>query len=165
MADGGGDDILSRKKEFLDSFFKKGAEFTEEILRENEKLRFRALELEEQLAAAARAISTRVTVQELQDRVEALERERGELTEKFKRVEAESRAYLERPARIEHENHNLANLYVAAYQLHSTFDLREVLQQVVEILLNFVGAKRFAVLLWDDEAGRLRAAGPPGAAR
>jgi len=35
-------------------------------------------------------------------------------------------------------------------------DLREVTQIILEILLNFVGAKTFAIQLVDDERGRLR---------
>ena len=33
----GSDDLVAKQKEFLEAFFKKGAEFTEELLRENEK--------------------------------------------------------------------------------------------------------------------------------
>jgi GAF domain-containing protein len=44
------------------------------------------------------------------------------------------------------ENERLASLYVAASQLHSTLDPDEVQQIIVEILLNFVGAKVFALM-------------------
>src|SRR6185503_3111118 len=57
---------------------------------------------------------------------------------------------------IERENNNLANLYVASYQLHSTMDLRELTQIILEILLNFVGAKTFAVQLVGEDGERLR---------
>jgi hypothetical protein len=50
------------------------------------------------------------------------------------------------------ENERLASLYVAASQLHSTLDSFEVQQIIVEILLNFVGAKVFALLAPDDDA-------------
>ena len=49
------------------------------------------------------------------------------------------------------ENERLASLYVAASQLHSTLDPFELQQIIVEILLNFVGAKVFALLAPDDE--------------
>jgi GAF domain-containing protein len=51
------------------------------------------------------------------------------------------------------ENERLASLYVAASQLHSTLDPGEVQQIIVEILLNFVGAKVFAVFAADPEGG------------
>jgi nitrate/nitrite-specific signal transduction histidine kinase len=51
---------------------------------------------------------------------------------------------------------SLASLYVAAYQLHATFELHEVVQIIVEILINLVGAKTFAVFLYDPERRRFR---------
>jgi transcriptional regulator with GAF, ATPase, and Fis domain len=51
---------------------------------------------------------------------------------------------------IEQENSNLASLYVALSQLHSTLDVNEVLNVIVEILLNFVGADTFAVMVVDS---------------
>jgi hypothetical protein len=51
----------------------------------------------------------------------------------------------------ESENNRLASLFVAAYQLHSTLELREVVQIITEILLNLVGARSFAIYLVDDD--------------
>ena len=85
----------------------------EELLKENEKLRLRVAELENQLEA--------------------------------------------------HES--LASLYVAAYQLHATFELHEVVQIVVEILINLVGAKTFAIFLYDGERRRFRPVAAEGAVR
>jgi nitrate/nitrite-specific signal transduction histidine kinase len=157
MAEGSGDDLVAKQKEFIDAFFKKASEFTEELLRENEKLRFRVVQLEEQIAASARAIPTPATLKELVERLHTVEQEREALIQRFTAVEAENREYQTRYLQIERENNNLASLYVAVHQLHSTFDLREVLQTIVEIVLNFVGAKIFAVYLLDDESQMLRA--------
>jgi GAF domain-containing protein len=44
-------------------------------------------------------------------------------------------------------------------------DLREVTQIILEILLNFVGAKTFAIQLVDDERGRLRTLAAEGVDR
>jgi len=52
---------------------------------------------------------------------------------------------------IEIENSNLASLYVALSQLHSSLDVNEVLGVIVEILLNFVGAEEFAVMIADEQ--------------
>src|SRR5688572_10020051 len=159
----GSDDLVAKQKEFLEAFFKKGAEFTEELLRENEKLRFRVVQLEEQIASSARAIPTPATLKELVEKIHSLEQERMQLLRRFQDVEAENREYQARFTEIERENNNLASLYVAASQLHSTFDLREVLQIVVEILINFVGAKVFAVMILDEEQGILRSVAVEGA--
>jgi GAF domain-containing protein len=64
---------------------------------------------------------------------------------------------------IEEENNNLANLYVASYQLHSTLDLDEVLTIITEIVVNLVGAEVFAIYLLDEESGALAAVAAEGA--
>jgi hypothetical protein len=162
---GGGDDLVAKQKEFLESFFKKATEFTEELLRENEKLRFRVVQLEEQMASSARAIPTPATLKELVEKLHHLEHERQTLLDRFASVEAENREYLTRYHEIERENNNLAALYVAVHQLHSTFELREVLQTIEEILLNFVGAKVFSLLLLDEETRELRPVSVEGVPR
>lgn len=128
MADGSGsgDDLVAKQKELIEGLFKKASEFTEELLRENERLRLRVVQLE------------------------------GQFQQKLASVEAENREWTRRYQQIEHENNNLANLYVAVHQLHSTLELREVLQTIVEIVLNFVGGKTFAVLLLDEDTGEIR---------
>jgi hypothetical protein len=57
---------------------------------------------------------------------------------------------------IETQNTNLANLYVASYQLHSTLDFREVIQIVQEIVINLIGAESFAILLLDEKTNELK---------
>jgi len=103
----------SREK-FLE-LFNKSKEFTEEVLRDNERLRQRLGMLEEA-----------------------------------------NKDYAARYTEIEEQNNSLASLYVASYQLHSTLDFREVIHIVLEILLNLVGAKSFAILLLDENTNELR---------
>jgi nitrate/nitrite-specific signal transduction histidine kinase len=43
------DSLLSKKKEFFESFFRKGAEITRELLAENDRLRRRIVDLEDEL--------------------------------------------------------------------------------------------------------------------
>lgn len=57
--------------------------------------------------------------------------------------------------KIEHENSNLLNLYIALSQLHSSLVVTDVLGVIIEVLLNFVGAEDFAILVLDDD-GSLR---------
>jgi nitrate/nitrite-specific signal transduction histidine kinase len=154
-------DLAASKREFIETFFKRGAEFTEELMRENERLRFRVVQLEEERhALLARADPTpgsaQSTLRELVARIESLEEERRSLMERYAGVERQNADFSSRYHDIERENNNLANLYVASFQLHSTLDLREVTQIILEILLNFVGAKTFAIQLVDDEKRRFR---------
>src|SRR5262249_22806300 len=109
--------------------------------------------------------SSQSTLRELVARIESLESERQTLYDRFAGVEKANAEYTARYHDIERENNNLAHLYVASYQLHSTLDLREVTQIILEILLNFVGAKTFAIQLVDDEKRRLRTLAAEGVER
>jgi GAF domain len=161
--------LVATKKEFIQTFFKRAGEFTEELLRENERLRFRILQLEEEArirgSSGTSAPSSSGPLRELVSRIEQLELERDKLLTRFQSVERENMDFADRSKEIERENNNLANLYVASFQLHSTMDLREVTQIILEILLNFVGAKTFAVLLLDEPEGVLRPLAAEGVAR
>src|SRR5262249_17921067 len=80
------------------------------------------------------------------------------------RLRLELQAHEARAREFERENHNLANLYVAAHQLHATLDLREVVSKIKEILVNFIGARTFAIYLRDDD-DTLRAVAAENVAR
>jgi hypothetical protein len=155
-------DLVESKREFIETFFKRGAEFTEELIHENERLRFRVVQLEEERRAATAAPQGphekpgAGALRELVGRIEQLEAEREALMSRFAGVERLNRDIYDRYHDIERENNNLANLYVASFQLHSTMELRELTQIILEILLNFVGAKTFAIQLVDEEHGKLR---------
>ena len=165
------DELALHKREFIETFFKRGAEFAEELMHENERLRYRLAELEQRHdpgsgpAATPRIGSDGLPVAELRERLGALEQEREALIARFRGVEAENKDYLSRYQEIERENNNLANLYVASHQLHSTLELREVTQIILEILLNFIGAKTFAVQLVDEERRILRTLAAEGVER
>ena len=113
-------ELRRKQSEFFDSFFRKGAEFTRELLEENERLRGELAELERKLAGAADARA-------------------AELHERF--------------AEIERENNDLAALYVAQSQLHSTLDAAEIVDIISEILLNFIGASAFAIFMRNRDGG------------
>jgi len=156
---GGGEetDLLGRREDFIKTFFRKGAELTEELLEENERLRYKMVALEHELIGlrSSTAGDSATAIRELARRIQQLEEERGNLLKGFSEVEARSRDYEARFRQIEEENERLANLYVASDQLHSTLDLREVLQIILEIVLNFIGAKQFSIHVLDEETRRL----------
>jgi hypothetical protein len=144
--------LSARHKEFL-QIIKRGAEFTEELLKENERLRFRVAEVEERSGTGG---NDGGLVRELMDKVKRLEEEREALVVRFREVEDENKDFASRYVQIENENNNLLNIYVASYQLHSTLDFQEVLQIITEIILNFVGAESFAVGTVQEGGGALR---------
>jgi hypothetical protein len=149
--------LLARRREFLDTYFRKGAEFAQELLHDNEALRFRQLQLEEELAAAKASAPPSATVRELLLRIEQLEREKESLLGRVAEIERQGHDFTERYHEIEKENNDLANLYIASSQLQAALDVRELCATVIEILLNFVGAKVFAVMLFEDGEGALGA--------
>ncbi|UFS68979.1 GAF domain-containing protein [Geomonas sp. RF6] len=155
--------VHNRGEEFL-QVFKKGAEFTQELLRENERLRYRLLELEKGQSLAAIAPDS-PEAQRLSARIEELEREKAEILDRIRQVEAENQDFANRYLEIEYENNNLANLYIASYQLHSTLDFKEVLQIITEIIINLIGAEEFAILLLDEKSHELQAVSTEGVER
>lgn len=139
-----------RAEKFLE-LFNKGKEFTEELLRENQRLRFRLASMETEHANV-----TSEEVQRLRDQIAQLGDENRRLQQRFREVEEENKDFAVRYIEIEEQNNNLANLYVASYQLHSTLDFREVIQIVQEIVINLIGAEAFAILLLDEKTNELK---------
>ena len=113
-------DHHDRGEEFLE-MFRKGQEFTQDLLKENERLRFQVVHLEEAIK---------------------------------KKLEAPV-DFVQRYIDVEEQNNNLANLYVASYQLHSTLDYEEVLQIILEIIINLIGGEVFAIYLLDEKTKTL----------
>jgi len=138
----------SRAEKVLE-LFNKGKEFTEELLRENQRLRYRLAASETQAAASDE-------VQRLRDQITQLTDENRRIQMRFREIEEENKDFANRYIEIEEQNNNLANLYVASYQLHSTLDFREVIQIVQEIIINLIGAEAFAILLLDEKTNELK---------
>jgi transcriptional regulator with GAF, ATPase, and Fis domain len=142
--------ILKKAEEFL-QIFKKGEEFTKDLIKENERLRFRIAQLEE----AIRNTGNEEKIQLYEERIKILDREINSLTERYRKVEEENKDFATKYLEVETENNNLANLYVASYQLHSTLDFNEVLRIVMEIIINLIGAERFTIFLMDEKTNEL----------
>jgi nitrate/nitrite-specific signal transduction histidine kinase len=139
-----------RKSQDFFSIFTKAKDFTEELLKENERLRFRIAQLESAPAPAATGDTGSMA-----QRIKELEAKLQDVEARFKRVEAENKEFADRYLEIEEQNNNLANLYVASYQLHSTLDYKEVIRIVQEIVINLIGAEAFHILILNDKTGQL----------
>lgn len=145
-------------EEFV-NLFEKGLSFTKEILAENERLRFRIAGLEAEADVSRRHGGTPsgdALVEALKRQLAELEAERTRLLRSFQEVETLNLDYQKRYAEIEAEHNNLANLYIASYQLHSTLSFREVVQVVSEIVINLIGVARFSLYLFDAGAELLQ---------
>lgn len=143
--------LLEQRETFIQTFFKKGAELTEELLREDGRLRNRLRDLEAENAALRAQVASDDAIRDLLNKIRDLEKEKKDLLSRMHDVQASSSHYTQRFAEIEAENAQLASLYVASHQLHSTLDLRSIVRQLKELLAQFVGARAFAVYLVDDE--------------
>lgn len=145
------DDVHHKAERFLD-LFHKGKEFTEELLQENQRLRYQLAKLESDTGQGP----SQEEITRLRARIEQLQDENKRFAERFERVEEQNKDFASRYVEIEEQNNNLANLYVASYQLHSTLDFREVIQIVQEIVINLVGSECFAILLLDEKTNELK---------
>ena len=144
-------DELSRKGQDILQIVGKAKEFTEELLKENERLRFKIASLE----ASGGAQKADERVKALDSRVRELEDKLAELDARYRKVEEENKEFADRYIEIEEQNNNLANLYVASYQLHSTLDFKEVVRIVQEIVINLIGAEVFHMLMVSEKTGQL----------
>jgi len=151
--------IFNKSEELVD-MLRKGKAFTEELMCENERLRYRVLQLEAGRMGSSDA---------LQKEVERLRFENAQMGEKldfldirFQQVEAENKDFAQRYVQVEEQNESLANLYVASHRLHSTLDSTEVLDCIKEILLNMIGSEDFGLFVVDDETHEFARAGYEG---
>jgi len=144
---------LNKKVEEFLQVFRKGEEFTQELLRENEKLRYRLAQLEEVTKYSDREGTFKV--HSLEERLKFLEDENKNLLDRYRQVEEENKDFASRYIEVEAENNNLANLYVASYQLHSTLDFNESLKIILEIVMNLIGAEEFSIMMLDEKTNEL----------
>ncbi len=144
---------LSKKVEEFLNLFKKGEEFTQELLNENEKLRHR-LGLLEEIAKTAPGSDAAIP-RDVDERIRILEDENRALIDRYRAIEAENKDFADRYVEVEAENNNLANLYVASYQLHSTLDYNEAVSIILEIVMNLIGAEEFSIMMLDEKEREL----------
>ncbi|WP_020677465.1 response regulator [Geopsychrobacter electrodiphilus] len=98
----------------------------------------------------------------LHQRMLALEREcarmRSEQEDNQRRIgelEEENLEFANQLVQVEDVNNNLTNLYIASSRLHSTLDRKETLEIIKEVVINFVGAEKFAVFIHDEAENTL----------
>lgn len=75
----------------------------------------------------------------------------NELKRRYEEAQLDHRRIFEEYARVEEQNTNLANLYVATYRLHGTVARREVLTAIRDVVVNLIGSEEIAVFEIDPE--------------
>lgn len=100
---------------------------------------------------------------DIHGRMLALERECASLRaaqdtsqRRISELEQENHEFANQLVQVEDVNNNLTNLYIASSRLHSTLDRQETLEIIKEVVINFVGAEKFAVFIFDADEKNLR---------
>ncbi len=151
-----------QRDSFVHTFFKKGAEFTEELLHENERLRRTLADVEGENTSLRTQLKSDEAIRDLLRKIDDLEREKSTLLSNMHEAEAISKRFVNRHAQIEEDLLNLANLHVASDHLHSTLRLPLVVRHLKELLAQLVGARAFAIYVADDTDGELVAIASDG---
>jgi nitrate/nitrite-specific signal transduction histidine kinase len=129
--------------------------YVRRILADNESLRVCLAELETE------ALGLRQEIRSLQDELTVSRTLQHQLAEKLHDIRGESERRFSEYAKLEAVNANLANLYVASYQLHSTLHREAVLSAIQEIVVNLIGCEEFGIFE-RDATGRFRLAASVG---
>jgi hypothetical protein len=150
---------MSDHKEFPGGYVQRVREDTARAMADlrghNERLREMVAALE---SDRSRLQGERIRLQEqlMNLREELAQRvdEHTSLVRRLSDVQRESEVVSARFLDIETQNTNLANLYVAGYQLHGSLERPNVLAAIREILINLIGTEDFAV--FERSGDRLR---------
>jgi GAF domain len=149
------EDLKKERDAFIQQFFRKGAQFTEELLKENERLRDRIADLDQENGRLRAHLASDEAIRDLLRKIEELEREKQELVNRSVRAEAVKDNFGSMVEEVEREVANFANLYVATAQLHSARSVRGVLRALKELLAQLLGAAAFAVYFVSDDGEEL----------
>ena len=153
-SDAPGTDLKTERDEFLKKF-SRGTQLTEDFLKEHERMQGRLQDLESENAGLRAKVEADQAVRELLQKIERLEHEKSELVSQYREAEAATTEFTARVQEVESEFANLANLFVASNQLHSSLSPRGVTRRIKEVLAQLVGAERYAMYLVNAEGEQL----------
>jgi hypothetical protein len=156
-------DALKEKRDaFLHTFFKRGAELTDEIVHDNHRLRDQLAKVEAENAQLRTQLASDKAIRDLLLKIEELEREKDRLLSTVEEKEEITGQITNRFAEVESELESFANLYVASFQLHLSPSVPAVMRHIKELLGQLVGARSSAVYFLDVEGRRLEAVASDG---
>src|SRR6188768_509652 len=141
-----GTDLKTERDEFLRKF-SRGTQLTEDFVKEHERVQNRLQALESENAGLRGKVEADQAVRELLLKIERLENEKSELVSQYQQAEQATTQFTARAQEVESEFANLANLFVASNQLHSSMSPRGVTRRIKEVLAQLVGAERYCMYL------------------
>ena len=148
-------DLIKEREAFVRSFLKKGVEYTELLIDENQELRRELLQIKSDNTRLRSHLASDDAIRDLVKTIEKLEGERRELLAGLSELERTEKEHEGRQAEIEQEVNDLANLYIANFQLHASLSPRRVIRHLCDMMGQFVGADGFAIYLIDEEAKQI----------
>jgi hypothetical protein len=150
-----GTELKEKRDAFLQTFFKRGAELTDELVKENRRLHEFATRLEEENASLKTQLASDRAIRDLLLKIDQLEREKARLLSTVHQQEELTSRVTNRFQEIESELESFANLYVASFQLHASLKARNVVKNVKELLVQLIGARSVAIYFADQDGKRL----------
>ncbi len=150
-----GTELKEKRDAFLQTFFRRGAELTDELVGENRRLQEQLTKYEEENASLKTQLASDRAIRDLLTKIDELEREKSRLLSTVHQQEELTSRVTNRFAEIESELESFANLYVASFQLHATLEARAVVKNVKELLVQLVGARSAAIYFTDEQGRRL----------
>jgi GAF domain-containing protein len=147
-------DLRRERDAFLQNF-SKGPRIAEEFMQRHEELQKRLWELEEENARLRAKVEADHAVRELLSKIDELERDKRDLLSRFRHQEATVNEVSERAQEMETEFANLANLFVASNQIHSSLSPRGVTRRIKEVLAQLVGAESYCMYLSNADGTEL----------
>lgn len=144
-------DLNEKRREVLESL-SHGAQLTQEVLEENERLLAHLEQLRTENTRLKSAVETDDAIRKLIEKIEELELEKRSLL--ARRAEEAKRhvSFADTVRDLEKSLNDLANLYVAANSLHSTLSLRGTMRRLNEVLEQLVGVQAHVLYLCSDGA-------------
>jgi hypothetical protein len=137
--------LKEKRDAFLHTFFKRGAELTDEVVHDNHRLRDQVVTLEAENLRLKTQLASDRAIRDLLKKIDELEREKALLLSTVMEKEEITGKITNRFAEVESELESFANLYVASFQLHVHLGVRTVLRHVKELLQQLIGARSSAL--------------------
>jgi hypothetical protein len=145
------EDLKRERDTFIQQFFRRGAQISEELLSDIDRLRRQVSELEGENAQMRAQLASDTAIRDLLRKIEELEEEKRRLVQASMRPPEPKSEFEGRFADLENELANLGTVHVANIQLHSSTSVRRAFRSLRELLAQFLGAQQFGLYWVSDD--------------
>jgi hypothetical protein len=155
-------ELKEKRDAFLHSFFKRGAELSDELVAENRRLREQLNKFEAENTELRTQLASDRAIRDLLRKIDHLEKDKERLLSTVHEQEEITGQITNRFVQVEGELESFANLYVASFQLHLSLRLRTVVRHIKELLQQLVGARSMALYFAEEDGRKLVAIASEG---